>query len=176
MSYNGNCMQHPYFIWKGCKLPLVSLYWYFNMHIECHCPRNTLEENNSSWCYANLPLSFFFRCIFHRSLDIRIVMTFWSFKSVHAFKYLIRFSMDWVHFIMLFKSCWRLNCIFSFNLSLMIIVCFLRRHQWTFNWAAAWDYQQCSMCDQQRLRPACAYAQSGLSLASRLSILWLLSY
>ena len=25
-------------------------------------------------------------------------------------------------------------------------------------WAATWDFQQCGMCDQQRLRPACAYS------------------
>ena len=31
-------------------------------------------------------------------------------------------------------------------------------------WAATWDFQQCGMCDQQRLRPACAYAQSDQSL------------
>ena len=27
-----------------------------------------------------------------------------------------------------------------------------------------WDFQQCGMCDQQRLRSACAYAQSDQSL------------
>ena len=44
-------------------------------------------------------------------------------------------------------------------------------------WAATSDFQQCGMCDQQRLRPACAYAQSDQSLiASRLNILWLISY
>ena len=31
-------------------------------------------------------------------------------------------------------------------------------------WAATWDFQQCGMCDQQMLRPACAYAQSVQSL------------
>ena len=31
-------------------------------------------------------------------------------------------------------------------------------------WAATWDFQQCGMCDQQKFRPACAYAQSGQSL------------
>ena len=31
-------------------------------------------------------------------------------------------------------------------------------------WATAWDFQQCGMCDQQRLRPACAYAQPDQSL------------
>ena len=31
-------------------------------------------------------------------------------------------------------------------------------------WAATWDFQQCGMCDQQRLRPVCAYAQSDQSL------------
>ena len=31
-------------------------------------------------------------------------------------------------------------------------------------WASAWDFQQCGMCDQQRLRPACAYVQSDQSL------------
>ena len=31
-------------------------------------------------------------------------------------------------------------------------------------WASAWDFQQFGMCDQQSLRPACAYAQSDQSL------------
>ena len=31
-------------------------------------------------------------------------------------------------------------------------------------WAATWDFQKCGMCDQQSLRPACAYAQSDQSL------------
>ena len=31
-------------------------------------------------------------------------------------------------------------------------------------WAATWDFKQCGMCDQQRLRPACAYAQADQSL------------
>ena len=30
--------------------------------------------------------------------------------------------------------------------------------------SSAWDFQQCGMCDQQSLRPACAYAQSDQSL------------
>ena len=33
-----------------------------------------------------------------------------------------------------------------------------------YNWAGAWDFQQCGMCDQQSLRSACAYAQSDQSL------------
>ena len=33
-----------------------------------------------------------------------------------------------------------------------------------------WDFQQCGMCDQQRLRPACAYAQTDQSLC------WSLEY
>ena len=36
----------------------------------------------------------------------------------------------------------------------------------TSQWACAWDFQQCGMCDQQRLR----------AFASRLSTLWLLSW
>ena len=31
-------------------------------------------------------------------------------------------------------------------------------------WAATWDYQQCGICNQQRLRPACAHTQSDQSL------------
>ena len=31
-------------------------------------------------------------------------------------------------------------------------------------WASTSDFQQCGMCDQHRLRPACAYAQSDQSL------------
>ena len=35
-------------------------------------------------------------------------------------------------------------------------------------WAITWDFQQCGMCDQQRLRSACAYAQSDKSLSKSL--------
>ena len=35
-------------------------------------------------------------------------------------------------------------------------------------WGATCDFQQCGMCDQQRLRPACAYAQSDQSLCQSL--------
>ena len=38
----------------------------------------------------------------------------------------------------------------------------------TINWASAWDFQQCGMCDQQSLRSACAYAQSDQSLCKSL--------
>ena len=38
------------------------------------------------------------------------------------------------------------------------------------NWVATWDFQQCGMCDQQWLRPACPYAQSDQSLC------WSLEY
>ena len=37
-----------------------------------------------------------------------------------------------------------------------------------YNWASAWDFQQCGMCDQQSLRSACPYAQSDQSLCSSL--------
>ena len=40
------------------------------------------------------------------------------------------------------------------------------------NWAMAWDFQQCGMCDQQSLRSACAYAQSDLSLLLVASIFY----
>ena len=32
------------------------------------------------------------------------------------------------------------------------------------NWASAWDFQQIGMCEQQSLRPACTYVQSGQRL------------
>ena len=35
-------------------------------------------------------------------------------------------------------------------------------------WASAWDFQQCGLCNQQRLRSACAYAQSDQKLCSSL--------
>ena len=34
----------------------------------------------------------------------------------------------------------------------------------TLIWASVWDFRQCGMWDQQRLRSACAYAQSDQSL------------
>ena len=48
-------------------------------------------------------------------------------------------------------------------------------HSWLHTkWAATWDFHKCGMCDQQRLRPACAYAQSdqrlSMSLAYSMSV------
>ena len=39
-----------------------------------------------------------------------------------------------------------------------------------YKWAATWDFQQCGRCTQQRLWPACAYAQSDQSIC------WSLEY
>ena len=36
--------------------------------------------------------------------------------------------------------------------------------KYTHKWAVTWNFQQCGMCDQQRLRPAGAYAQTDQSL------------
>ena len=47
---------------------------------------------------------------------------------------------------------------------LSMSVCGLLRVLKKNNWASTWDFQQCGMCDQQRLRPACAYTQSDQSL------------
>ena len=49
----------------------------------------------------------------------------------------------------------------SFVKKLSLVFCSLK-------WASLWDFQQCGMCDQQRLRPACAYAQSDQSLCKSL--------
>ena len=43
-------------------------------------------------------------------------------------------------------------------------------------WAMAFDFQQCGMCNQQRLRPACAYAVWSETIVSHLNILRVLSY
>ena len=43
-------------------------------------------------------------------------------------------------------------------------------------WAMTCDSQQCGMCDQQSLRSAWAYTLSAQSLASRMDILFVLSY
>ena len=55
--------------------------------------------------------------------------------------------------------------------------------QWIFGqciyyWATTWDFQQCCMCDQRRLRPACTYVQSYRGLCESLEYsmtLWLLT-
>ena len=36
------------------------------------------------------------------------------------------------------------------------------------NRAVTWDFQQCGMCYEQRLRPACAYTQTDQSLCKSL--------
>ena len=33
-----------------------------------------------------------------------------------------------------------------------------------YNWAATWDFQQCDICEKQKLRSACAHTQSDQSL------------
>ena len=39
-----------------------------------------------------------------------------------------------------------------------------------YNWVVAWHFQQFGLCDQQRIRPACSYAQTDQSLS------WSLKY
>ena len=71
------------------------------------------------------------------------------------------------------------------NYSKSMVICWRkfswkRRHSWksvgfltlwnNFWSMAAWDFQQCGMCDQQSLRSPCAYAQSDTSLC------WSLDY
>ena len=36
-------------------------------------------------------------------------------------------------------------------------VCVNDLHPVNYKWAMTWDFQQCGMCDLQRLRPACAF-------------------
>ena len=55
------------------------------------------------------------------------------------------------------------------------------QYEWKKMWAVTHDFQQCHMCDQQRLRPACAYQPAHMrsliwAIASRLNIPWILSY
>ena len=62
---------------------------------------------------------------------------------------------------------------FDVNASMLLQITLVRQPLWELNnnwivttakWAATWDFQQCGMCDQQRLRPASANAQSDQSL------------
>ena len=63
-------------------------------------------------------------------------------------------------------------CTFFFFLHLIMyispIIQLCQLFATNLKWAMTWDFQQCGMCDQQRLRPACAYAQSDQSLCSPL--------
>ena len=52
-------------------------------------------------------------------------------------------------------SCWCVSLLTA-RINLLVLTC-------AGTWAATWDFQQCGMCGQQRLRPACAYAQSDQS-------------
>ena len=73
----------------------------------------------------------------------------------------------------------------KYNFSIVLL---LTNHETLYNlkilcWASthllsqSLPFLQLQVCDhQQRLRSACAYAQSDQNLSSRLSVLWLLSY
>ena len=64
-----------------------------------------------------------------------------------------------------------LDCIDSWYVPLFY---FYNQGMQTFHkniWAATWDFQQCGMCGQQRLRPACAYSQSDQSLCLSLDLI-----
>ena len=54
--------------------------------------------------------------------------------------------------------------------NLMLIASIQVSNLVNYNWAVAWDFQQFGTCNQQRLRPACAYAQTDQSLC------WSLKY
>ena len=65
------------------------------------------------------------------------------------------------------NQCWFWTVILLKTRSLRLALCWYRPRLTSFThsiWAATWDFQQCGMCDQQRLRPACAYAQTDQSL------------
>ena len=57
------------------------------------------------------------------------------------------------------EGCWKtLECHIASN-----------TNQWDSNWASAWDFQQCDMCDQQR----CDHMHSLIrAFAGHLNILW----
>ena len=48
-------------------------------------------------------------------------------------------------------------------------MCCWHKKSCSHKWAVTWDFQQCGMCDQQRLSPACAYAQTDQSLCLSLN-------
>ena len=52
----------------------------------------------------------------------------------------------------------------SYKKDAMLIWIIIKQNKNIDIWAPTWDFQQCSMCDQQSLRSACAYAQSDQSL------------
>ena len=57
-----------------------------------------------------------------------------------------------------------LICIFISNIIFSSFCFYNYVIMFLLKWAATWDFQQSSMCDQQSLRSACAYAQSDQSL------------
>ena len=61
------------------------------------------------------------------------------------------------HWLSIAMSSWVLQCFTDYFLS-------SSASKRKIKWAVAWDFQQCGMCDKQRLRPACAYAQTDQSL------------
>ena len=68
-----------------------------------------------------------------------------SFESTHFEYHIVGNHMPWLNYVHL------------------LILSLLPTSR-LYKWAATWEFQQCSMCDQQRLSSAFAYAQSDQSL------------
>ena len=103
--------------------------------------------------------------------------TIWSFKAYkEAAQARLNLHLSKCHMVgnrmlrlkYVFHSTWWNKChIHSKNLNILDM------------WTKISDFQQCGMCDQQRLRPACAPAHTGSlirAFPSNLNILWILSY
>ena len=101
----------------------------------------------------------------------QIVYTYeWNVKGVNWTKYLIFFVLlDYIIYnISFFQFCVKRRKSFP---NLWVGSCSQNakkknclKNATNIKWAPTWDFQRGGMCDQQRLRPACAYAQSDQSL------------
>ena len=114
--------------------------------------------------------------VYHAFLSVRssLVVTCWKRANLLALLYVIFSCVLSLSHVVSWVRCgtWLyrfLICAFWLTFIKSDYVCnFIILISFKYIWAATWDFQQCDMCDQQRLRPVCAYAQSDQSLCKSL--------
>ena len=131
---------------SDCRLSVVWIEYFINLYLSHNMRFPTM------WCVqrAKAQTSLRIRGVWSETsrLDILWLLSYWPniIRNFLAFKKkAAQTRLSWI-------TC-RSSFIFLPTPALVINI-----------WAVAWDFQQCGMCDQQKLRPACAYAQSDQSL------------
>ena len=134
---------------------LVRVYTCQNVKLlEISCRDSNVKYVRLCWYGLILVQSLFFQyfCLY-KSSQVTECQTTYLCRYYHACWSVERWTV-WSQFLRSYLQC-KYDPYFSMGFC---------NSKYIYIWAMAWDFQQYGMCDLQRLRPACAYAQTDQSL------------